>query len=228
METRMGELARVHHGLPRLPRGRSSLAEDAVRSAHRGRLLRAVIAAVAAKGYPAVTVADIVGGAHVSRQAFYAHFADKEECFLAASDEGCELMFRRVADAPRALPGGAGAAERLRAGARAYLEFLIAEPEFARTFLLEVLAAGPRALEHRFAVHKRFAHFTRRWHLQARRENPSWPAVRDEAYLAMVGSFHELVSECVREDRIEDLPKLEDPIMELHLAVFAGSPSPSR
>ena len=43
----------------------------------------------------------------------------------------------------------------------------------------------------------------------------------------MVGSFHELVAECVREDRIKDLHKLEDPVMELQLAVFAVSPSPS-
>jgi AcrR family transcriptional regulator len=222
----MGELARVHHGLPQLPRGRSSLAEGAVRVAHRGRLLRAVIAAVAAKGYPAATVADIVGGARVSRQVFYEHFADKEECFLAASDGGCELMFRRVLEAPRGLAPDAKSAERLRAGVCAYLEFLTTEPEFARTFLLEVLAAGPRALEHRVAVHRRFAGFTRAWHIEARRANPSWPAVRDEAYLGMVGSFHELVAECVRADRIEDLRKLEDPIMELHLAVFAGSPSP--
>lgn len=223
----MGALARVHHGLPKLPRGRSCLTEDAVRAAHRERLLRAVIAAVAPKGYPAVTVADIVSGARVSRQVFYEHFADKEECFLAASEEGCELMFRRVLEAQRALAGDSHATERLRAGVRAYLVFLVTEPEFARTFLLEVLAAGPRALAKRVAVHQRFARLTRAWHVQARREHPSWPAVRDEAYLGMVGAFHELVAECVREDRIEDLRKLEDPIMELHLAVFAGSPSPT-
>ena len=53
----MGTLGRVHHGLPKLPRGRSSLPPRAVHIAQRERLLRAVIAAVAAKGYAAVTVA---------------------------------------------------------------------------------------------------------------------------------------------------------------------------
>src|SRR5437773_3415049 len=143
----MGSLAREHHGLPKLPRGRSSLPRSVVRTAQRERVLRAVIAAVGEKGYAAVPVADVVNGARVSRQAFYEHFADKEECFLAASDEGTELMFRRVLEATRSLPRRATPRERLHAGVRAYLEFLTAEPEFARTFLLEALAAGPRAVE---------------------------------------------------------------------------------
>jgi hypothetical protein len=54
-----------------------------------------VIAAVSESGYLAVTVADIVRRARVSRVAFYAHFADKEDCFLTATAEGREL-FRGV------------------------------------------------------------------------------------------------------------------------------------
>ena len=95
----MGALARVHHGLPKLPRGRSCLTEDAVRAAHRERLLRAVIAAVAPKGYPAVTVADIVSGARVSRQVFYEHFADKEECFLEAYEQMTAAFIKASLDA---------------------------------------------------------------------------------------------------------------------------------
>jgi AcrR family transcriptional regulator len=224
----MGTLGRVHHGLPKLPRGRSSLPPRAVHIAQRERLLRAVIAAVAAKGYAAVTVADVVDGARVSRQAFYEHFAGKEECFLVATDEGCELMFRQVVEATRALPPRAPAPERLRAAVRAYLEFIAAEPEFARTFLLEALAAGPAAVERFVAAHERFAELTRRWHARARREHPSWPAVSAEAYLAMVGAFHELVAACVREGRLGDLMKLENVVIELHLSVFAGQSSSSR
>src|SRR6516162_11955539 len=87
-----GTLAHTHEGKPGLPRGRNSLPEPDVRASQQERLRRAVIAAVAESGYPAVTIADIVRRARVSRAAFYAHFANKEECFLAATREGRELM----------------------------------------------------------------------------------------------------------------------------------------
>ena len=58
-----------------------------MRASQRERLLRSVIAAVSETGYLAVTVTDIVRRARVSRAAFYAQFADKEDCFLAATAE---------------------------------------------------------------------------------------------------------------------------------------------
>ncbi|MFI5082808.1 MAG: TetR/AcrR family transcriptional regulator, partial [Streptosporangiales bacterium] len=88
-------LARTHEGQPGLPRGRSHLPPPAVSASQRERLLRSVIAAVSEHGYQAVTVADIVRRARVSKKAFYAHFANKEQCFLAATGEGRELMIAR-------------------------------------------------------------------------------------------------------------------------------------
>ena len=112
-----GTLARTHEGKPGLPRGRSRLPLPAVRASQRERLLRSVIAAVSESGYLAVTVADIVRRARVSRAAFYAHFADKEDCFLAATAEGRDLMIAQVVSATRALP--AEAAMRRHCGSRA-------------------------------------------------------------------------------------------------------------
>ena len=107
-ETRQaGTLARTHEGKPGLPRGRSHLPPPAVSASQRERLLRSVIAAVSECGYQAATVANIVRRARVSRKAFYAHFANKEECFLAATGEGRELMIARAVSASRALPAGA-------------------------------------------------------------------------------------------------------------------------
>src|SRR5215467_12629791 len=57
-----GVLARTHEGEPGLPRGRSGLPPETVRAVQRERLLRSVIAAVAASGFSDVTVADIVRG----------------------------------------------------------------------------------------------------------------------------------------------------------------------
>ena len=97
-----GTLARTHEGQPGLPRGRSSLPQQDVRASQRQRLLRSAIAVVSESGYQQVTVADIVRRAKVSRGAFYEHFANKEECFLAATAEGRELMLARVVSQDRA------------------------------------------------------------------------------------------------------------------------------
>ena len=110
-----GTLARTHEGEPGLPRGRNRLPLRAVRASHRERLLGSVMAAVAEASYPAVTVADIVRRARVSRVAFYAQFADKEDCFLTATREGGRLMSSRVVSATRALPADAPDEEALRA-----------------------------------------------------------------------------------------------------------------
>jgi len=91
-----GTLARTHEGQPGLPRGRSRLPPQDVRASQRQRLLRSVIAVVSESGYYPITVADIVRRARVSRGAFYEHFANKEKCFLAATDEGFELMLARA------------------------------------------------------------------------------------------------------------------------------------
>ncbi|MGQ0840217.1 TetR/AcrR family transcriptional regulator [Actinokineospora sp.] len=220
-----GSLARTHEHQPGLPRGRSSLPADVVGSAQRDRLVRAMIASVAEQGYAAVMIADVVRRARVSRKAFYTHFADKEACFLSATDVGVELMFAHIEQAPRDLPEHADPQARLRAGLRAYLWFLAAEPEFAHVFLIGGLAAGPAAVDRFYAAHQRFMEINRRWHEDARRDHRSWPAVPDDAYVALVGAMHELVATRVRADRAADLPLLEDLAVRLHLAVFEGWPA---
>ena len=222
--TQPGTLARTHEGQPGLPRGRSGLPLRAVRASQRERLLRSVIAAVSDIGYPGVTVADIVRRARVSRAAFYAHFADKEECFLAATGEGRQIMFGRVVAAARAVSAGAPDEELIRAAHRAFLAFLADEPAFARVFYIDMPAAGPQAVGRLEAASRRFADLNRVWHQRARERHPDWPAVPDEAYLALAGAAAELVRSMVRAGRTDELPDLEDTLMSLHLAVLAARP----
>src|SRR2546421_574475 len=181
-------LARTHEGKPGLPRGRSHLPPPAVSASQRERLLRSVIAAVSERGYPAVTVADIVRRARVSKKAFYDHFANKEECFLAATGEGRELMIARVMSASRALPAGASDEDFLRAACRGFLTFLADEPAFARVFYIHMPAAGVRAVGRLDAAPRRFAEMNRRWHERARERHPDWPAVSPAADLAPAGA----------------------------------------
>jgi AcrR family transcriptional regulator len=217
-------LARTHEGEPGLPRGRNGLPMETVRAAQRERLLRSVIAAVAATGYRDVTVADIVRGARVSKAAFYVHFAGKEDCFLAATREGGKLMIDRVAAAGRHQPEQVSAEAALRAAIAAFLAFLAAEPAFARAFYIDMPAAGARAVQRLDAAQHGFARMTRAWHERARRDNPSWPAVPYDAYLALAGATAELVRTEVRRGRIGTIPALEDTLVALHLAVLAAQP----
>jgi AcrR family transcriptional regulator len=195
-----------------------------VRAAQRERLLRSVIAAVAAAGFGDVTVADIVRGARVSKAAFYAHFTDKEDCFLAATREGGKLMADRVAAAGRHQPKGLTAEQALRASIVAFLGFLAAEPAFARAFYVDMPAAGARAVQRLEAAQHSFARMTQAWHERARCEHPAWPEVPYQAYLALAGATAELVRAEVRRDRIRAIPALEDTLVALHLAILAARP----
>ncbi len=219
-----GTLARTHEGKPGLPRGRSCLPPGDVQASQRERLLRSVIAAVAEAGYPAVTVAGIVRRARVSRAAFYAHFADKEDCFLSATREAGDLMRSRMAAAVRALPAGAPDEQALRTSLRAFLSFLADEPAVAKVFYMDMPGAGPLADERLDMATRLMADLNRKWHERARARHPEWPAVPGEAYLALSGAAVELMRAVVRTGDTDALPGLEEPIVSLYLAVLASRP----
>jgi AcrR family transcriptional regulator len=181
-------------------------------------MLDAMADAVAAKGYADTTVADVVAGAGVSRKTFYEHFADKQECFLAAYDAGVETLLDAILEARAGEPDAL-----MRAQVRAYLSTLSRRPAFARTFMLGVFAAGERALERRAEVHRRFEQLLADLHARARRDTPELPNVPDEVYTAAVGAINELVSVYVREGRTADLLELEDAIVDVETALLAPS-----
>ncbi|HEY1596542.1 MAG TPA: TetR/AcrR family transcriptional regulator [Thermoleophilaceae bacterium] len=207
--------------MKRLPRGPHRLAREEVLASQRARMLEAMAHAVAAKGYAATTVADVVGGAGVSRKTFYEHFQDKEDCFLAAFDAGVGVLVNAV---ERATLEACGEwRDHIRAGVRAYLATLASVPDFARTFLIEVLAAGPHALERRAEVHGRFADLLKTLHESYRTDHPEEiPELPDEVFVAVVGAVNELVSDRVRKGRTTELPELEAVISYLQIAFLAG------
>jgi AcrR family transcriptional regulator len=113
------------------------------------RILHALAAVVAEKGYPAMTVGDIAARASISLSTFYANFDDKEEAMLAAVDSGSAQMlattlpaFRRAADWPQAVRGAFGA----------MFAFCAAETEYTTLGAIDVYAAGRKALEQRDRV----------------------------------------------------------------------------
>jgi AcrR family transcriptional regulator len=202
-----------------LPRGRSRLPEAEVQRAQRRRILRSMLEAVAERGYAAVTVTEVVGRARVSRSSFYAQFAGKEDCFVAASGEGRRRLFAHVRRAARRADAGGGDELRLRAALRAYLEFLHGDAALATVFYVEWL--GVRGGAQKLAsARDDFAAMTAAWHRRARRRHPGWPEVPATVFRALTGATEELVRERVQAGRLQRLLELEDVLVGLHLRVL--------
>jgi hypothetical protein len=103
-----------------------------------------------------------------------------------------------------------------------YLESLAARPGFARAFLVEVLGAGPRALERRDVVQERFAAQLEAIHRRARFDIPEIPELGPHVFRAAVGAAGELVTAHVLERAADTLPELVDAIFDVHLALLVG------
>ena len=199
----------------RLPRGRHRLSREEVADSQRARLLRAMAEAVAERGYANTPVANVLERAHVSRESFYEQFANKEECFLAAYDAAAEVVLAGQADAIDAA-GADDPVARLGAALERYLEMLAAEPAIARTFFVEVYAAGDAALARRVAVQQRFTD-TVAGLVGARTPEQRFAC---EAAVAAVSG---LVTQRVCAGRTDELPALHAPLMHHVRAVLAGT-----
>jgi len=202
-----------------LPRGRHAASRAVVEESQRGRLLGAMAAVVAEKGYARTAVADVISRAGVSRKSFYEHFANKEECFLLAYDAGVDLTLGMIEDALAAEPDPLAAT---LAGVQGYLRALAAHPAFARTFLIEALGAGAAALDRRAAVHARFAAQLGAAHEAARVALPTLPAVPDSRMRACVGAVDELVVEHVRVAGPEGLEALTPAVVDVVVGLLVG------
>ncbi|MEW6473773.1 MAG: TetR/AcrR family transcriptional regulator [Actinomycetota bacterium] len=207
----------------RLPSGRHGLPRETVAASQRGRLINAMAAVVAEKGYAATTVADVVERAGVSRRTFYEQFADKEACFLAAYEAALAVVLERIRGA---VETGAGAAagwrDRARAGVEAFLALLASEPAFARALQVEILTAGPAALARRTSMLVMFSGVWRNVHERARSEEPSLPPLPDEVFMVLTAGFEELIRDCILTRGPAALPELADPVLRTVFAVFGA------
>src|SRR4051812_39195277 len=131
----------------RLPRGRHALAPEQVPADQRARLLAAVPGVVAEHGYEAMSVADIVKRAAVSRNAFYKNFGDKQECFAIAHEAGHERLLE-ILKAP--CKRGETVAERVESSLAAALEALSSDPDMARMLFVEAPSSAGEEIALRY------------------------------------------------------------------------------
>jgi AcrR family transcriptional regulator len=151
-----------------LPSGRHNLPREFVVTSQRDRLLDAMAQSCAEKRYAEVSVADIVAQARVSRSTFYEIFPDKEACFLAAYDA---ILGRFVTEVIKACQDPALTwPEQIELGIEAALDFLAAEPAFARMCIVDMFSAGPSALERYLSAVRLIANFVDGGRMQPGRE----------------------------------------------------------
>jgi AcrR family transcriptional regulator len=119
----------------------------------RRRLLTAIAELVYERRTGGLTVATVCDRARVSRKTFYDLFDDREECLLAAFEDGVaqarEAVIETVVVSERQSRRALGWRERVRTGLGALLAFFDREPGIARLLVVDALGAGEQTLHAR-------------------------------------------------------------------------------
>jgi AcrR family transcriptional regulator len=110
----------------------------------RDRILTAMSEIVAKRGYQGTTIELIVKRAGVARATFYENFENREDCLLAGFAESLAECRRRI---ELAAADELQWPHRIRAGLAAFLDYVAEDPARARTCLVELMTAGPDAME---------------------------------------------------------------------------------
>lgn len=187
----------------------------------RERILDAVANLSASKGYTAVTVKDIAEQAAVSLDAFYEHYAGKEDAFLVAYEVGHAKGLTIVEHAYDAAPDWYTA---IRAAIAALFDFLASEPAFAHLSLVDARIATDRTAERASRGVSAYAQMLLPGFERGRsRSGP--PSVAVEA---IIGGIFELCLSYTLQNRAEALSELVPRATYFALAPFVGAEEAGR
>jgi AcrR family transcriptional regulator len=200
----------------RLPRGRHGLPREAVTESQRNRIHQAMVEVVSERGYPETRVVDVISVAGVSRKTFYELFDSKEDCFLAAYDVLLENLLGEATEAFESKSGQPWA-ERVAAALEILLRHLSQHPDEARFAIVEVLAAGPKALARRDSALRQFTGF-----LEAGRSETSveLPGITS---MAIAGGINELLYSEILHGAVARLPSRLPDLMFWVTLPFLGT-----
>lgn len=198
-----------------LPGGHHGLSREQILESQRERLLAAIAQEVAAKGYRATTITDVVKRASVSTRDFYEHFDGKEACFLAAFEAVRDHLEGIVADAAAAEPDWP---HQVIAALRAALEFFAAEPELARLCLVEPVSATPAiAIRFREVVLTYLPALAR-----GRGESAVGEALPPSTEDSLLGGILSLATRSILAGETAELPSLLPSLVEFTLTPYLG------
>jgi AcrR family transcriptional regulator len=203
-----------------VPRGRHAPPLEVRLQVQRGRLLEAAAEVFSQRGYADASAEAISREAGMSKATFYEHFANKEEAILALFEMAQTVMAQRITEAMEAAEEPEA---RIRAGLYAFVGMVAEFPAASQTLLVEIIGAGPRAIERRDAIIEQFARVVdeenRRTH-----ERFGTPRLKSfEDAVALVGAMVELASRHVRLRRPPDARELEPVIERLILGLLHAS-----
>lgn len=215
-------VALLNRGEGKFPSGVRKLPADLVSAVQRERLISAMLRAASELGYRGTNVQDVIERAGVSRPTFYEHFANKEDCFLAAFDVTAARLRERLAAA--AEKGGEDWRNRLCFGLETLLHFVATEPEAARTLIVEARAASVEAVMRRDALLDDFGTCiddqVRKYFAEAPPHSPITSA-------GIVGGCEALLYSRLNKNELEDLDSLL-PSMMYFLVLPYGGPEAAR
>ena len=197
-----------------LPRGRHKLDPQVVAASQHQRLLEAITELVAEKGYPDVTIGDIVARAGTAKRTFYDHFADKLQCFFAALDAITDNL---VGSSARLFAVSGTVRERCEYALRGYLELLASMPNTAKVFYLEAIAAGPEAVARRHDVHLKCARNIVALSRAASIEGEGRELSELHA-VAVVGALHQMIYGQLHQHGPDSLVAISDDVVQLAVA----------
>lgn len=201
-------------GTGRLPSGRHNLPREFVINSQRDRLLDSMAQACSEKRYAEVSVADVVARARVSRSTFYEIFPDKEACFLAAYDA---ILGRFVSEVIRACQDPELTwPEQIEIGIETSLNFLAAEPAFARMCIVDMFSAGPAALERYLSALRLISAFVD----TARQRMPGAEDVPVSVSGMVIGGAAVVIRGEIVDERTELLPSVGPDILYAILAQY--------
>lgn len=168
---------------------------------HRRRLLQAMGSVAALKGIAAVTIADVVREAGVSKRTFYEHFDSKDACFL---DLYRAVGARALKTLQEAVSADRPWHQQLEQALQAYLSHMAASPELLRTLFIEIHHLGAPGELARREIMDAMADFM----VQTLRREPGSRLLDEGLALAAVGGINELILRAIERGQVTELPSM--------------------
>lgn len=200
----------------KLPRGKGAAVAEAVASEQRERILTTVAQLTRTKGYAAMTVADIVKGASITREVFYGMFRSKQDAFLAAQIFGLE---RAISFAAAGFFPGETWPDRVWGGLEALFDHIVDQPDLVYLDMIETYAAGPEAIRRSFDNRGAYHLFLE----EGYRQSPEAEALPRLCSEAIGSAILGLLRWEVREGRTERVLEVLPQSVYVALAPFIGT-----
>jgi AcrR family transcriptional regulator len=206
-----------------IPRGRHAPPLEVRLEVQKQRLFEAAAAVFSRVGYAEASAEAISREAGMSKATFYEHFANKEECLVALFEYASRSFAQSLVDGSSG--SGLDFEARHRAGLKAILEGIDANPAMAQAMLVETVGAGPRVAEMRDQVFDTIAQTMYEQTVRAAKRGggPAY-ASADDAF-AIVGATFELVSRQLRTGHPARVTDLQPLIERLILGLLSQPPA---